>query len=545
LIGCSITTHQTTHEAATPEKTAAETPKKEKPKPKPKKKPKAEPEEVATAPKPEPEPDKPKNDKPKADKPKAEEPKAEQAESEKPAPQPPQPEQSHMVVPIRVALDALAQRIDALVPKTDKHDWTQVTKGDDSPRAEIKYELWRDPIDVSFEDRTFHVKVPVRYAANVRAWIKNPLKKNDWISIAKNETWGTRDAPQRITATIDAEISVGEDWQIKTKTRLDDLKHGDPPSGKICKNAGIEICVQKADVAPKVRKGIDDYLEPRLTKALAHVDAEVQRALDLEKRASAIWASLQKPAEVALPGQDGAWLVVQPSAVGVSQPRKDGDDLRVDVSIAGRIAVDAGKKPKVKAAPLPKLSAVEEAPGFHVNVELRVPRSALSEQIDRDLRGLDLGKGDQKISIASAEVKAHADDKHPHRMLVELGLDGALHDEIEAYVDLEYDAAAQRLAIDDVDLTKDSEALLEKKLPGFDLDALRKQIEKKAHWSVAASTGQFDRAIAAALNKSLKDQVRVSGELTQLDVKRFEVQDDALVAQVIVGGAFEVAYRGD
>jgi hypothetical protein len=238
---------------------------------------------------------------------------------------------------------------------------------------------------------------------------------------------------------------------------------------------------------------------------------------------------------------------VAPSAVGVSQPRMDGSDLRVDLSVTGRIAVRSGDKaPKIEPTPFPKLSSVTEPPGFHVNAEWRVPRKTLSAELDRDLRGMDLGKGkgkgDPKLSIASAEIRAHADDKHPHRMQIKLGLDGALHDEVEAYADVEYDAGAQRLTIERFEFTPESEQLLEKKLKGIDLGAVRKQIARKARWNLAANSGEFDRAIAGALNSNLRDQVRVSGELTQFELKRFTVEDDALTGDIILGGLLEVAY---
>ena len=44
-----------------------------------------------------------------------------------------------------VSLDALGQQIDALVPKEDKKDWTPITKTGESPKADIKVQLWREP----------------------------------------------------------------------------------------------------------------------------------------------------------------------------------------------------------------------------------------------------------------------------------------------------------------------------------------------------------------------------------------------------------------
>ena len=461
------------------------------------------------------------------------------------AAKPPQPpESSRIVLPIKVSFDALAEHIDELVPRTDAQGWTPITKDGESPRAEVKYQLWRDPVQVAFSDHTLHITVPVHYAANVRAQVKNPFSKHSWISIAKNETWGTRQDPQHLTATIDAELSVDGAWQIKSTMRVAELEHGKPPSGKICKNAGIKICVSKADVAPKVRKGIDAYLRPRLQKALAKVDARVQNALDLQGRAQLLWGVLQTPQRLSLPAAQAAWLVVVPEAVGIGALEKDGSDLRIDLSLMGRIAVVPGKRPEaVEQRALPALSVVDGPVGIFVSADLRVPTATLSAVLNRELKGLRFGGGGQRsVSIVRAQVLARADKKHPHRMRIELALDGALRAKIELHGELAYDAAAQRVSVGHFDLTEESQRLLTQKLEGFDQAAMRKQLAAKAHWDLAAESAPLERAVGAALSLAVGDQLRVSGELKQVELGEFAMEADALWAAATLGGALEVRY---
>jgi hypothetical protein len=460
-----------------------------------------------------------------------------------PALQQPQSQDSRIVLPVKVAFDALAEQLDALVPKTDQKDWTAITKGDESPKAEVKYQLWRDPIRITFSDRTFHIAVPVHYAANVRAQVRNPFSKRAWIWIAKDETWGTKADPQDITAMFDAKIDIDDTWQVKSETRLTDLEHGDAPSGEICKNAGIQICVPKSDVAPQVRKHIDAYLRARLEKELAKVDAEVQHAFDLQQRAQAVWDAVQAAQAVNVPGgKQSAWLSMQPSAVGIGPLEKDGAALRVDLSLAGRIAVRSGQKPKSKPIPLPKLTKLTDPAGFHVNAELRLPADALTSALTRELDSLHFGHGAQQVSIATAQVVARPDEKHPHRIVIKLALEGAVKDEIELRGELAYDAATQRLSVERFDYASDSADVLAKKLEGFDHAALRKQVAAKAHWDLAAESAPLKAAIGEALNSTLRDHLRVSGELTQLELKDFAVEADALAANVILGGELEVEY---
>ena len=489
----------------------------------------------AKKPKPAPEKEaKPEKVKPEVEKPAA---KPEQAKDEPVVDAPaPQPEQSKIVLPVKVAIAAIEKELEALVPQTDAKDWTQVTKGDESPKAEIKYELWRDPIKVELEGHTFHITVPVRYAATVRAQVKNPLKRKDWIWIAKSETWGTRQDPQRLTARFDADVRIQDDWQVTSDIKLVKLEHGEPPSGKICKNVGIEVCVPKSSVASEVREGIDKRLEPKLHKALEKLDAKIAKAFDLQKRATLVWNALQKPQQ--LPTMISAWFVAQPSAIAVGRPELDGKDVSVELAIEGRLSVEPGEKPKLKPVPLPKLSQVEGKPGFHVATTLRLPAGVLSAGIERELRGSAFAaKGKSKLAITSVQVIARADSDHPRRIVVKVGLgDEAL----EVRGDLIYDTSKQLLAVEDVQFSASAKELLNGKLDGFDHEALRKMIEAKARWKLGEESAPLRKLIEGALSETLRGQVSIRGELDELDVKKLEMTQDGLAAEVIVGGKLEL-----
>jgi len=480
-------------------------------------------------------PDEPK-DKPVANQP-ADKPAADPA-PEAPAPQ---PEQSKIVVPVKVALKTLTEQVEALIPPKDSRDWTQVTQGNKSPKADLKYELWRDPIAIKVKDGAFIITVPVRYAATIRAQIKNPLTRK-WVWIAKSETWGTRDEPQHITGTFEAKLAVDADWRIKSDLRLIKLGHGEPPSGKICKNVGIEVCMPKSSIASEVREGIDKRLEKEIKNALGKLDGKVEKAFDLRKRAQAVWGAMQSPQ--ALPRtNDGAWLVVKPQAIGVGEPEKDGDDVRVDLSIEGRLTVEAGAKPKVKATSLPKLSNVKGEPGFHVIAELKLPTDALSETLLQELKGTRLEGKKEKLSLASAQVVADADPKHPRRVTLKVSFGDSQSETLELQGELTYDAKSQVLSISDLDFAVSSKGLLADELSGFDHKTLRKQLQKKARWDLSREALPLKKAITAALHESLRGHVAVDGALREVDVRDFSLTEGALTANVIIGGNLELEIR--
>jgi hypothetical protein len=458
---------------------------------------------------------------------------------DKPEPLPaPQPEVSTIVLPIRASLAALSEQVDALLPKEERRGWTQVTDEGDSPRAEVKATIWRDPVQVTFDEQTFHVTVPLRYAANVRAWVKNPIKSSDWISIAKDESWGTKSEPQRLTATFSARLDVDGKWHVTSDLRMGKLEHGPEPSGKICKKVLIDVCVERETLAPRVNRGIDDYVRPRIEKALAKLEGRVDDLFRLKKRAGEVWSALQKPRAVALPGaKDPAWVVVEPSAVALGRPTLDGSDVRIDLAVQGRVQVVGGKQPAAGKRALPGLERELSPAGLHVLAELRVPYAALSKPLVEALEGHELGKHG-RVSIASAKLVAKKDGGDSRRVTLEIELDGAAKARLELSGKLAYDAASNQLSIEglDVDQKKGGE------LDDSDLEALRKRVASNARWNLAKEAKPLEQAIAAALSERAKGEVQLEGQLDRLDVRDFELGEDGLVAEVIVGGEVRARY---
>jgi hypothetical protein len=564
LFGCTI--HSTTHNHPGDEKPASsggekDKPEKDKPKKdKPKKdkpkadKPVAKPDNdkalegltgLALRPA---KPDKPKEDKPavKPDKPKEDKPaaKPDKPKEDKPAAKPdkpePLPERSKIVLPVRIALAAIDKQINELVPTTDSKDWQQVTKGESSPKADLKYELWREPIDVKLDGSTFHIAVPVRYAATIRAQAKNPLN-GDWFWIAKSETWGTRNEPQRITAHFEAKLDIDDEWRVKSDIKLVKIEHGEVPSGNICKNIGIDVCVTKASVAGEVREGIDKRLEEKVRKALGKLDGKLERSFDLKRRAEKVWSQVQQPQSV--PGTpDSVWLVVRPSAVGVGRVRQDGSDVRVDLAVEGKLSVVAGDKPKVKVEPLPKITKVDGDAGFYVIADLRIPQEVLGKTLEQRLRGLSFSsKKNEKIEVVQANVVARTNEQNPRRISVKISFGDKPEDALELEGELVYDANSQRLSVKNFDFMAASGGVLANKLAAFDHAAIRRQIEAKASWDLSNEAGSLKKGISAALAASLRGQANVGGSLEKLEVRDFAVKKGAVEAKVIVGGQLEVS----
>ena len=519
--------------------------KKPKPAPKPKPQPKPQPK-----PAPQPKPPQPKP---------APQPKPVPAPEPKPAPEPEppaMPKSTHMVVPVRVGFADAVAKVDALIVKTLKQDWKTVSGPKDPTKVELRYTVWRDPIQASFDDHTLKVSVTVRYAADVRASAKNPLGGGR-IWITKGETWGTKAEPQALTAKLHATLAIQDDYSVKATVALDDIDHGKAPTGNLCVKALVQVCVSKESIAPMVHKNLEKQLVPQIEKALNDVDQQVEKALNVKPYATKLWTLLQQPQSLQALGQANcptalgglctapAWLVARPESVAISQPRMDGKDLRVDLGIAGQLAVELGRKPAVKPAPLPKLKTVTDPPGFAVRGKIEIPLATLSSELAKQIAGKSLDvRGAPDLVVTNVSLINHADPTNPRRIHIVVSVSGGgFTADVVLAGELAWDARKQELYVKDFDYTVDTNNDKLKQLSDANYGVLRKRISDLARWKLDTRTAALGDAITRSLGNVWAGHLDVSGDLDQVAVDDFTVGKDTVSANVLVAGQLAVGFR--
>ncbi len=515
-------------------------------------------------PKPAKKPSKPKPAKPQAPKPKPRpqpkpQPKPKPQPRPQPKPRPSEPEApsvpkgTHMVVPVRMNFAEAVARIDSLIVKTMKQDWRTVSAANAPTKIEVRYTVWRDPLEASFDDGTLKVDVNVRYAADVRASVKNPLGGRIWIT--KGQSWGTKTEPQLIKAKFHAGVSIQEDFSVKANAELDDIDHGPAPTGQACVKVIAKVCISKEQIAPMVRKNLEKQIVPQIEKALNKADKEFETALKLKPHAQTLWTALQQPQSLQKLGQANcpseagalcttpAWLVARPESLGISQPRMDGKDLRVDLGIAGQIAVQLGDKPNTTPTPLPKLKPVTDPPGFAVRAKLRVPIESLGDELSKQLKDKKLMiKGAPELVVTHVTILDKVEARYPRSIHIVVGIGGALKAELELVGELAWDAKKRELSLKDFDYTVDTDNAALKQLSADNYEALRKLIAKRARWKLGTRAGALGEAVTKALGGVWPGHLAVDGELNQLQVETFAVQKGVLAADVVLAGELAVTF---
>lgn len=544
LSGCVIVRSPYPGPSSQP-KMASQRPKPAKPKPKPT--------SQAPAKKPTPKPAKPRP--PGAGKPAKPAPKP-QLPPTRPAPKPEPPESvpsgTQIVVPFRVDFAGAVKKVDGLIQKTITQDWHTVSAANSATTIEARYTIWRDPIKASFDDGTLSVTVNVRYAADVRAWTKLGRSR---IWITKGETWGTKAEPQRIAAKFHAKFKIEDDFRVTAEAKLDDIDHGPAPSGQACAKVVAKVCISKETIAPMVRKNLEKALVPQIEKALDQADQQFEKQLNLKKQAQTLWSALQQPQSLQKLGQDRcpteagavcttpAWLIAKPASLGVSQPRMDGKDLRVDLAFAGQLAVQLGNKPAVKPTPLPKLKPVTDPPGFAVEARLRLPLSQLSQELSRRLKDQQFGgRNTPEIVVTYVKILDEFDARQPHRLRIGVGVGGALTGELKLQGELAWNAKTRELSVENFDYVVDTDNEALQKLSASNYAALRELVANKARWKLDTKAAALSEAVTKALGGVLRGRLQVNGALDKVHLENFSVKDGMLDAAVVLAGELDVAF---
>ena len=238
-----------------------------------------------------------------------------------------------------------------------------------------------------------------------------------------------------------------------------------------------------------------------------------------------------------------AWLVVKPASFGVSQPRMDGKDLRVDLAFAGRFDVALGDKPAVKPTPLPKLQPVTDPPGFAVHARLRLPLDQLNDELSRRLKGYKFdGRGTPDIVVTYVKIVDQFQARDSRRLQLAVGVGGALTGELKLQGELAWNSKTRELSVKEFDYTVDTDNEALKKLSASQYEAVRKLVAEKARWKLDAKAASLSDAVTKALGGALQGRLQVNGELNKLHVEDFSVKKDVLDAEVVLAGELDVAY---
>ncbi len=472
----------------------------------------------------------------------------ERAATGRPEPALPEAPGSRVSIALEIKLDAVRGLIESALPARQEQPWTLVTRDGASPRIELRYAVERDAVALSWNEGRLRTEVPLRYWADVRGAVKSPLpwQRNHWFDLARGQTWGTREAPQRTTLIVNTEVAIDEQGELHVRSAVEPLEPGAAPSGSFCVDAGIRICVDKSSFEGEVKNAFKQRVEPTLHAAVAEVDRQLERGANLRARLAEGWAQLQCPFALdratlrcgVQPSERGTWLQWRPETLTAGPLTKSGKLLSVLVALGGTLTVTRGEPPAAQRQALPAIALRAPKAKFELHVPVAFGYDLITSQLATALPSRELPFGEARIRVERARVVG-VDPSAEQQLLLELHLTGAIDAVI--YASAALSVADLALGFDALAYTSQTQRHLTAALPELDHAALLRDLQGVLRVELAPLGDMLTQMGTAAI----ADDVRIdpAARITGVELSDVRLGDRGLSALLELRGRMKIRIR--
>jgi hypothetical protein len=390
----------------------------------------------------------------------------------------------------------------------------------------------RGPLSLSFSGLQFTVATAIQGTAHIDGETSGvKVHIDDSVNFA-------------VDTAISGSVSIGSDWKlvandisVKLTVQQADLPLGRYDFEVLGKHhSGYVLTLHEAGLVQLVVNEYRDTIAAQIAKAIA--------AQDLRPRAAPLWAATANP--VKLYAAPATWLTVVPTAVGAVQTPSTDGNLHVSVAISGRTAVSVGVQPaSVDPGPLPDLTPVPSAPGFHIGLPVTVDLASVSKVVAPILtqKPLKAGAGVLKVDDFSlygngsqivAMVKFQA-SKTPAGLFNTMGtlyLVGVLTADPQTHVlalsQFDFDQATNNAIL------KFADWLAHGTLASVVKSEVNGYFSKLGAKPLEEARDKVNQAIA---NLAVTPDVTIQGNLADIQVTRVSENADAVVLDTQLNGA--------
>lgn len=382
------------------------------------------------------------------------------------APKRMQADTSVITLPITYPQAELSKKINALLPEELLKD-KKVSAG---LGTEVLLNIRRNGlISLEMKGRQAYIQLPLR--------IRSMVSKK-----------GLPALPSEFAATLFLRTSVdlNSSWQLLTRLDLEKVTWQQEPT--------IQLSIFKIKLTGPVEKAIEKYLPEVLVK----IDEKIKEEVSLVVPMTNVWASLQKPV---LLNQEytPVWMSIEPFRISISPitGRSDGM-LTTQAEIHTLFRIWVAKQPDSQPIALPSLHRhVLRENQFRIHLLAAAPFPELNRRAQDFLSQQTFDIQGHKIRIKEAEVFG----SYPF-VTVRLAVRGAAKGQLFLQGIPAYSTSEQRLYMDSLDYSLDTEELLLRSAEWLLHGQLQEELKQKLQLPIQTYTRQIPELIDKALQKS-------------------------------------------
>lgn len=427
----------------------------------------------------------------------------------------PEAGESTIDLPVTVDLSSIPSRVNAVVPPgvDAMGAWTMVA----NDRVGIKYKADRASIGLSLKGKSLKAETTVQYEAEGCLRVKKPWPLSGYIC-PKVASCGQGEPKRLVQVAMGSDVAWTADWHLESKT-----------SFSLTYPNHCTVTVLNYDVTPY----LDKVLKPQLAKAATTIDAKVQEKSSIKALAQRGWDELKKPREIA----PRVWLAIRPREIRAAAFNGDGLTLNTSVGITASPILVAGNAPTPREGDLPKLNLTPPANGFRLRLRGSATYEELTARLREQLKGKMLTAEGHEVTIKDIAIRGEngtavvaIDFEFPSGFL--RWTTGT------AYLTGRpgYDVPSQTFAIEELDYSADTQAILIQGADWLLHDTIRGKLREKARWPMGDRLAKLKDQLAAAFPMKLADGVGLDAKLEELRPVGAETTDSEFGIYVDLSG---------
>jgi hypothetical protein len=429
---------------------------------------------------------------------------------------PPPVEASEVMVPVTVDLTSIFAEVEKGVPRSDRSssDWKTVAS---NPLGDIglKYEVWRDPLKFDLQKNRLAVGARVYYWFEGAQRITKPFVGGYyWQSLG---SCGRGEPPREALIGLVTTVAVQEDWRLKSSTTVSPTQFP-----KKC-----TVTFMNIDITARV----NDVFKAGLAQAAAMADARLAQQGNLRPYGEMAWKYLQEPIRL----DSGLWLTINPVGAQAGPLNGSGKSLTATVGMTAYPRVVIGGRPRPESRPLPKLAAAPPKEGFHITVEGELGFADASRELSRALVGKHYKVSGHDVEITSTQVYGGE-----NKAVVEVGMKGDVDGTIYLLGRPAYDAANNRVYIEDLDFSLETKNVLASAADWLAHGSIRQTIADSAQWYLADQIADIRDRLNRAMNQKLDNNIALRGQVTGIRPGGFFTTPTSFRVRAVVDGALSV-----
>lgn len=417
---------------------------------------------------------------------------------------------SYISIPVQIDLRSSLKEVEAMVPKK-MHGEQQLCEG-----VSYAYTVHRSPISFkgSGSEMTYDVKAEYALRLNYCPACTELFDDEGTCIIPRvYASCGINEAMRKMEIGYTSQISLTENWQFKSVTRLQKVRPLDP-----CRVTFVQY-------------DATDHLVQEVRKELKALEKQIDQSIsstNLRRYVEPAWKELSS----AFPMNGYGNLYLFPKSLSVDNLyfKDQQAHFRLHLEVHPRVVFE---DLPVQPLPLPSNTKSRDQEGFDLELDIEATYDSLSEVLNRELRGTALELNGKQVIFEDIRIQGASNQGINLAVRISGKKKGTLYFTGTPV----YDAIKQELTVPDLTFDVKTRNALLKSAKWLFNDRIERQLRSAAKFDLKPHLEKLKVTLEHQLQVELPNGIKMNGYLNQLQLIHVFPGSDQLFFRIrMIGG---------